>query len=68
MLEVYLIDYQSLLKLDCLQIIRKWLFSLKNKNFNPSLGRWGVIFNSPRWFSLENLETIKAVTLGFCSS
>ena len=31
-LEVYLIGYQSLRKLDYLQIIRKSLFSLKNKN------------------------------------
>ena len=31
-MEVYLIGYQSLRKLDCLQIIRKTLFSIKNTN------------------------------------
>ena len=32
LLEVYLVNFQSLRKLDCLQIITKSLFSLKNKN------------------------------------
>ena len=46
---VYLIDYQSLRKLDCLQIIRKWLFSLKNKSFSLSCGgmRGGGNFTLP---------------------
>ena len=41
-LEVYLIGYQSLRKLDCLQIIRKSLFSLKNKNLKNDNVIWDL--------------------------
>ena len=41
-LEVYLIGYQSLRKLDCLQIIRKSLFSLKNKNLKNDNIIWDL--------------------------
>ena len=35
--------------------------------FNPNLGgEWWVIL-PPSWFSLHNSETVKAVTLAFCS-
>ena len=35
-------------------------------NFNPILREQGQ-FNPPCWFSLNNSETVKAVTLVFCS-
>ena len=41
-LEVYLIGYQSLRKLDCLQIIRKSLFSLKKKNLKNDNIIWDL--------------------------
>ena len=41
-LEVYLIGYQSLRKLDYLQIIRKSLFSLKNKNLKNDNIIWDL--------------------------
>ena len=41
---------------------------------NPTLGRWGGdgggggnFTSSPCWYSLNNSETVKAVTLAFCS-
>ena len=41
---------------------------------NPNLGRWGGdrggvgnFTSSPCWYSLNNSETVKAVTLAFCS-
>ena len=46
-LEAYLIDHQSLRKLDCLQIIREWLFSLTKKKINPSLSGWGQFYSPP---------------------
>ena len=47
--------------------------NLKETNdFNPNLGEewWGGGGNfapTPYWFSLNNLETVKAVTPEFCS-
>ena len=41
-LEVYLVGYQSLCKLNCLKIIRKSLFSLKNKNLKNDNFIWGL--------------------------
>ena len=37
-------------------------------SLNPNLGGWGkrVILLTPCWFSLDNSETVKAVTLAFC--
>ena len=69
-LEVYLTDYQSLCQLDCLQIIRKRIFSLQNTNLNPNLVCvcvWGGGILPPCWFSLNKSEIVKAVTLVFCS-
>ena len=41
--------------------------NLKETNdFNPNLGGGGVILPTC-WFSLNNSETAKAVTLAFCS-
>ena len=42
LLEVYLINFQSLRKLDCLQIITKSLFSLKNKNLKNDNDIWDL--------------------------
>ena len=65
-----------------IKFIRKhlrWDFFLRNKDgglhlqLNPNqgvcvCGGGGVILTpSPCWFSLNNLETVKAVTLAFCN-
>ena len=42
LLEVYLVNFQSLRKLDCLQIITKSLFSLKNKNLKNDNDMWDL--------------------------
>ena len=36
-------------------------------SFNPNLGGGGGILPPPCWFSLNNSETVKAITLAFCS-
>ena len=61
-LEVYLIGYQSLRKLDCLQIIRKSLFSLKNKNLKNDNIIWdlrkGLISERKHpWVKIFNIIT-----------
>ena len=61
-LEVYLIGYQSLRKLDYLQIIRKSLFSLKNKNLKNDNIIWdlrkGLISERKHpWVKIFNIIT-----------
>ena len=60
--EVCLIGFQSLRKLDCLQIIRKRWLSPKNKNFKKSITIWDLWrgFISER--KLPRVKVINTIT------
>ena len=62
-------DTKYLLVIRCLKSKKK---VLSNGNMFlqtrlPLIGEGGSFTHSPCWFSLNNLETVKGITLAFCS-
>ena len=61
-----------------MQVVRETLYlgpafrglNSEHQRLNSNLGGWwrgGEVILPPCWFSLDNPETVKAVTLAFCS-